>query len=188
MHFATYVEKIELFQDKYLKNSSTILDLGCGPGNNAKLLKSKNDSYQITGVDLSEKMIELAKETVPDVTFQVSDIRTYKSNVVFDVVIASFCIVHLQTSDTRELIKHISSLMTDGAYLYLSFMTGKKAGYETTSFSQDELYFNYYNEEEISNYLDGNSFIVKERYQEGYLEEDGSTTKDIFIFAQKKVM
>ena len=186
MHFETYVEKIGLFQSKYLKNSNTILDLGCGPGNNAKLLKDKNKNFQIVGVDLSEKMIELARETVPGVTFQVSDIRSYTSDILFDVVLASFCIVHLQAIETVDFVRRISSLMNESAYLYLSFMTGKNAGFEKTSFSQDELFFNYYNESEMRKLLVKNKLVVLEKHEESYLEDDGSTTKDVFIFAQKQ--
>lgn len=186
MHFETYVEKITLFQKNYLNNSTTILDLGCGPGNNAKLLTEKNNNYQIKGVDLSTKMIELARQNVPEGDFYVSDIREYNDNSTYDVVIASFCIVHLQTTDTIELVKHISRLMNNGSYLYLSFMTGKRPGFEKTSFSQDDIYFNYYNVGEIIRCLVKNQLKVLERHEEDYQEKDGTITKDIFLFVQKE--
>ena len=80
--------------------SKTILDIGCGPGNNAKILSGKNQSYNISGVDLSSEMIALAKINAPNCYFTVADIRELVPDKRYDVIIVSFCIVHLSADET----------------------------------------------------------------------------------------
>ncbi len=38
MNFKTYMDKIKLFQKGYLPKGSSNFDVGCGPGNNSKIL------------------------------------------------------------------------------------------------------------------------------------------------------
>jgi len=63
---------------KIIDSSESILDLGCGPGNVSKYLLNKNNKYKITGIDLSENMVSLAKENVPNAVFIQQDIRQKK--------------------------------------------------------------------------------------------------------------
>ncbi|MDQ0215859.1 ubiquinone/menaquinone biosynthesis C-methylase UbiE [Oikeobacillus pervagus] len=58
---------------KYLNHQKTICDLGCGDGYGAFLLA--NQGFQVTGIDLSEKMIQLAKRNENnDLQFKVGDL------------------------------------------------------------------------------------------------------------------
>jgi len=45
---------------KYVRKGDKILDLGCGNGRLYKILKNKKVEY--TGIDISEKLIEIAKK------------------------------------------------------------------------------------------------------------------------------
>jgi len=109
LHFEPYRKKIFLFREKCLtQNEMKILDVGCGPGNHAAYLYSLNQGYKITGIDLSDKMIELAKKNAPGCHFIKGDIRNLDSNKKYDAVIASFCIVHLSS---KELIDFISKFL-----------------------------------------------------------------------------
>ena len=61
----------------FLKAKDIILDLdlGCGPGNIAKQLELCGKDISVTGIDLSEEMIELARRNVTSATFYCHDIR-----------------------------------------------------------------------------------------------------------------
>ena len=61
-----------------LDEVSTIVDLGCGPGNSTALLKHRWPSAHITGVDNSPAMLEEARRALPDCHFVEADIRQYK--------------------------------------------------------------------------------------------------------------
>lgn len=185
--YPTYKDKIIDFKDKHIQDESTILDLGSGPGNNIKTLFDLNDTYSFTGVDLSSSLLNIAKERLPHCTFIQEDLRSLVLPAKFDVVIASFCIVHLSNIETAELITNISTLLVPGGHLYLSFMEGQKSGLESTSFSKDPIFFNYYDIEFIVKKLKSNKLNAIEVTKEGYPEQDGSITNDVFIYAKKMI-
>ncbi|KKT17596.1 MAG: hypothetical protein UV98_C0005G0010 [Parcubacteria group bacterium GW2011_GWB1_43_6] len=56
---------------KHLKPSDNVLDLGCGNGRLLQIFKEIDINY--TGIDNSEKLIELAKKAYPGITFLVTD-------------------------------------------------------------------------------------------------------------------
>jgi 2-polyprenyl-3-methyl-5-hydroxy-6-metoxy-1,4-benzoquinol methylase len=161
------------------------LDVGCGPGNHSNSLYNLNNSYQITGIDLSDKMIELARENTPDCNFIKEDIRNLKGNIKYDAIISSFCIVHLSNNELIEFISKLSILLNNNGYLYLSFIEGNKYGFIKPDFSDNKMYFNFFEREYIIKLLTGNLFKVSDLYEYDYLEKDGSISKEIFIFAQK---
>jgi 2-polyprenyl-3-methyl-5-hydroxy-6-metoxy-1,4-benzoquinol methylase len=185
--FATYKRKIIEFQDQFIHKGARILDLGCGPGNNITTIKSLDASCEFTGVDLSEELLDIAKTIHPTCTFieqNICDLKTLNLGQ-YDTVIASFCVVHLDNKETACLIKYIAESLVEGGSLYLSFMEGKISGFESTSFSDEQIYFNYYQRDSIVEMLEENDLQAKVVSREDYLEQDGTTTSDIFIFALK---
>jgi len=58
--------------DDYVKPGDKILDVGCGGGQFFEFLKDKNVEY--TGVDFSDKLINLAKTKHPEGNYQVADV------------------------------------------------------------------------------------------------------------------
>lgn len=66
--------------------NSTVLDLGCGTGELALgLRRSKN--CRVTGIDLSKKMIDFARERNPysDLTFECKDVVAVASQLLHEI-------------------------------------------------------------------------------------------------------
>ncbi len=183
--FKPYQEKLSLFQQKYLTgNNMTVLDIGCGPGHHAQYLYNLNNSLQITGIDLSPKMLELAHQLAPDCSFSTGDMRNLTDKIKYDAIIASFCIVHLTGDELQKFIANLSRLLNPNSYLYLSFVEGDKSGFIKPDFFDDKIYFNFFERNRIIELLKTNHFKINELYEYEYQVEHGSTSKEIFIFAQ----
>lgn len=188
MDFDSYKKRIQAFGE-ILEPGTSILDIGCGPGNVEKLLIESGKEFEILGIDLSNEMINRARANVisPSVNFKVADVRKMdleKSS--FDAVIASFCLPHLINEEAEKLIEDIGSVLRDSGLLYLSCMQGNKSGFETTSFSSNDLiFFNYYSEEFIRRIFFKSGLEITDLQRDVYLENDGSKTIDMFFFAQK---
>ncbi len=186
INYGPYKRIITEFHKKYLKDKRSILDVGCGPGNNAKILSELNPDYKITGIDLSDKMLELARINAPECIFKRIDIRNLETNIKYDAIIASFCIVHLSLQETKQLISKARSILNNYGVFYISFMEGKANGFEKTSFSSsNKIYFNYHTKEQIKYLLKSNKLNILEIIEKQYNENDGTSTNEIFIFSKK---
>lgn len=82
---------------KFHPGGRTLLDIGCGTGKHAALFRE--GGYGVTGVDLSETMLQQARLNHPGIDFHAGDARTVRLNRTFDVVTSLFHVASYQTSD-----------------------------------------------------------------------------------------
>lgn len=110
-HDKNYADEAKFIQgllSSYSPNAKTILELGCGTGEHSILLIK--EGYEVHGVDLSAEMLERAKqkqiqlpeELSHNLSFSQANIRSFRSNKRFDVVLSLFHVVSYQTTN-REL-------------------------------------------------------------------------------------
>lgn len=80
---------------------TSILELGCGTGGHALQLAERR--YEVTGIDLSEKMLKYAKTKTSkkklDIRFINTDIRKFSLGQKFDAVIAMFDVISYLNSN-----------------------------------------------------------------------------------------
>jgi SAM-dependent methyltransferase len=72
----------------------SVLDVGCGSGENLRALSAEG-KYDLTGIDLSETALKIAREKVPDAAFHSLDVQTTKLPTRFDLVISMQVIEHI---------------------------------------------------------------------------------------------
>jgi trans-aconitate 2-methyltransferase len=65
------------------------VDIGCGPGNSTEILRERYPRARIIGLDSSPDMITAARERLPDIAFEVADIREWHPNEPPDVILAN---------------------------------------------------------------------------------------------------
>ncbi len=102
--------------------SGKILSFGCGTGKYECELADLG--YEVHGIDLSEHMIELAKKKYlgkDHISFEIADIRNYRSEDMYDAVISLFCVMSYQTSN-EDMIAALKSaqscLKSGGVFLF----------------------------------------------------------------------
>ena len=71
-----------------LAHVSSAADLGCGPGNSTEGLRERYPGALIVGVDSSADMIEAARERIPDIDFEIADLRDWRADGPLDVILA----------------------------------------------------------------------------------------------------
>jgi ubiquinone/menaquinone biosynthesis C-methylase UbiE len=112
----TYVNAIKRFIPL---PSPTMLHLGCGAGAHDFHFKKY---FQVTGVDLSQGMLDLAKKANEDVTYVLGDMRTIHLNQKFDAVVIPDSIAYMITLvDLKQaLLNAARHLKTDGVLFVVS--------------------------------------------------------------------
>ena len=64
-------------------------DLGCGPGNSTELLIGRWPGAEVIGTDNSEAMLASARERLPGIAFEFSDIATWRPGRTPDLIYAN---------------------------------------------------------------------------------------------------
>ena len=85
------------YLDKFLSKITTgkkILDLGCGTGRITSYYFDKG--FDVIGVDLSPKMLEVAINKYPKIDFRLEDIRKINFNDTFDGISLAYSLFHLE--------------------------------------------------------------------------------------------
>jgi len=76
-----------IFLPRVLFPGAKVLDVGCASGGFFNIMRSYEPHIEYTGVDLSERAVELAKERYPEATFIVTEgFELFFANNTFDVV------------------------------------------------------------------------------------------------------
>lgn len=171
--YEAYEEIVEWYDDARAKNlmeleylnfvvnaipaRGSILDLGCGTGEPiAKFFLEQG--FHVTGVDGSQKMIELCKKRFPEAKWLVSDMRDIKLQQQFDAVFAWHSLFHLDYDSQRRMFKLINAhLKPDGL---LVFTSGDAEGETWSNNGGQNLYHASLSANEYSALLQASSFKV----------------------------
>jgi SAM-dependent methyltransferase len=185
-----YRKHIDQFCARIPGHNPAILELACGPANVTSYLKQRFPDSRIVALDLSPRMIAIARQVVRGVDFRIMDVRKIHSlELQFDAIMCSFCLPFLSKEDTDKLIIDCAGRLKDKGILYISTMEGdeSRAGFESTCFSGDaKVYFNYHLQNDLKRALTANGFSVAYAVRQDYDEPDGSTTVDLILVAEKQ--
>jgi len=118
----------EIFRKYSRFKPKVILDGGCGTGGHAIPLAKRG--YEVTGIDLSEEMINIAKEKASksgvNIDFNVMDLRELRLNKKFDACVLIFAVIDYLT-DCKDLLKALANIREDlksGSLLVFDFWYG----------------------------------------------------------------
>jgi SAM-dependent methyltransferase len=119
---ATYVNDLIRARSPAAKD---ILELGCGTGIHACELARRN--YSVIGVDRSKLMVQLANQRSMrmnlggQAVFDQGDLRTFRADRSFDVVLALFHVMSYQTSNedlAAAMTTAAASLRPGGLFIF----------------------------------------------------------------------
>jgi SAM-dependent methyltransferase len=92
------------------KKPKKILDIGCGTGNHMTVLLSRG--YDVTGIDRSASMVELAENKMRNLSFNgrvlVNKMSDFQVDELFDAAICMFASLNYIT-DTEELARSLAN-------------------------------------------------------------------------------
>lgn len=163
MPLRLYDESYECFRQLLGKETASILDLGCGPGNVSGYLFSRQPAWTFHGMDASENMLRLYQKNIPGSDSTVMDIRQLAVHTkIYDGIVAGFCIPYLNAKDTADLISVCRRLLAPGGCLYISFVEGApEASGPVTGSTGYQTYFYYHREEYIRELMQAAGFHLQ---------------------------
>ena len=187
MDLDIYDDTYEKFVELLPSPTSTILEVGCGPGNLTRNILSKKTSLDWLGIDIAPSMIESAKKFNPKANFLVMDgrdIQTIDSR--FDGIISGFFLPYISPEEVDTFIKNCHKLLSLKGILYLSFVNGEPddSGYINNT-KGDQMYFYYHPNERIIEELINEGFQLLYNIPISYQKKERPTEKHTVLIAQK---
>ncbi len=105
-----------------LPPGAPVLDLGCGAGVPATRWLAER-GFDVTGVDLSEGQLDLARRLVPGATFLKADMTELDFDTgTFDAVVAFHSIIHVPREEHPALLAKVQHWLRPGG-LFLATLT-----------------------------------------------------------------
>lgn len=105
-------------------NKKPVWDFGCGPGNTTQFLKDLGT--EISGLDLSEKILEQARTTHPDIHFRKGNILDLEfENDSIAGVVAFYAIVHFTREQVKKAFSEIFRVLQPGGIFLTAFHIGE---------------------------------------------------------------
>jgi ubiquinone/menaquinone biosynthesis C-methylase UbiE len=101
-----------------LPQGARVLDLGCGNGDKSARLA---DRFEVLGVDISKRQLQLARAAVPGASFIQADFAELDLPAeAFDAVTALYSIVHVPRDEQPDLLGRIRRWLKPGGHFLAS--------------------------------------------------------------------
>ena len=136
-------------------STPTVLDIGSGTGLFSSLILEKYPDAHITLIDISEKMMDIAKKRFSNflnVNYVLDDYTSHKFESKFDMIVSSLSIHHLTDKEKESLYHQAYSLLNKGGvfvnadqvlghtpYLDTLYKNDWKQKIESSGLSQEEI-------------------------------------------------
>lgn len=160
-------------QEKFvalLPKNATILDAGCGPGRDCEYFVKQG--LKVIGVDLSDKLLDIAKQRVPKASFSKQDLRAliFPPNS-FDGIWACASLLHLHRAEVPQVLENFFHLLKPSGVLFVMVKEGKGEADVAEKLSSHLLrHFTYFQQEELKDEVKEAGFKIIEHYS--YNEKD----------------
>jgi ubiquinone/menaquinone biosynthesis C-methylase UbiE len=107
----------------YLSPGSSVLDLGCGSGIPADIEFSKQ--HLVTGVDISQAQVSLARQNIPQGSFIHGDAGSVEFQAAsFNAVISFYALEHIPRGEHENILGRIYQWLKPGGLLLISMEAG----------------------------------------------------------------
>ena len=157
-----------------LSANASVLDIACGSGRDAKIFSEKG--FSVTGVDLSEEMLQIAVTNCPLVKFRLMDMRQLDfDSQYFDGVWACAALLHLPKKEIPAVISEVSRVLRMGGIFYIGVKEGDGERFVKDNRYEGDItkFYSYFKSGELEEILQEKGFDI--------LESSGITRKENYL-------
>jgi len=169
--------ELNKFIDLLPKNGH-VLDVGCGAGiPTGKYLV--NRGLKVTGIDISDTMLEMARKNVPEANFINKDMNNLDfENEIFDGIISVFALFHVPKKKHLNIFKKFFNILKPGGIMLINTGTSESEG--VSNFFGEPMFWSNYSPKKTLELVKSVGFSI---LFEGVLVRGGEF--QYWIFAKK---
>lgn len=153
------------FYKRLPAHSGHLLDLGCGAGEPfpAHFIQQ---GWQVTGVDFSSKMLELANHYQPTMNTIFADICEIDfPEKQFDAVMSIYCLFHIEYEKHEEIFRKIHRWLKPGGLALFTYATKEYTGEDIFNgfkeFMSEKLFYSHTTPENLTATLKSAGFKIE---------------------------
>lgn len=141
-----------------LPSGERILDLGCGAGQPVDAFLVAH-GFHVHGIDLSERMIDLARRNVPEATYEVRNMLDLADGeITVDGIVAFYSIFHTPRSEHQCLFDRLASFLGKGGSLLITMGAVEWEGIE--DFHGTNMYWSHFGQDENAKMVERAGFRI----------------------------
>ena len=150
-----YLEKFS----KLIQKGKTILDVGCGAGKPVDEFLVKQ-GFAVNGIDISERMVELAKQNVPEAFFEVKDMTELREGeYCVDGIVSFYAIFHTPRERHPEILRKFASFMPNSGHILITMGSGEWEGTED-DFHGAKMFWSHYGADKNTELVEAAGFKI----------------------------
>ena len=169
---------------KKISKNSRALDAGSGSGIPVSRFLSKR--FNVTGIDISDKMIKLARKNVPNAKFiKMSMTNLNFKPETFSLICSFFALFHVKKEEIPKVLKKFHKILKNNGYLMLSFGECVKDKEEILRFLGEKTYYAATPKKKLMKMLKNLGFrIIYFKYYY-FTYSKNRLEKELFVIAKK---
>lgn len=134
-HDTALIAVVQIFISKLPENAYV---LECGPGTGLVAKTIVDGGCRLQGIDMSEGMVSICRERVPDGTFEVADMLEYEApDEHYDGVVASLSIYELSKEEIVTMTKKWARWMKKSGVLLIGTGDPEEYGVPAEAYDED---------------------------------------------------
>lgn len=153
-----------------LEVNSSILDLGCGSGDPADIAIARK--HKITGVDISQTQIKLARRNVPAGDFLHGDVGSAEfPDASFDAAISFYTLEHIPRAEHETILRRIYRWLRPEGFMLISIEAGDVESM-VGEWLGVPMFFSCFDPETMKRLVEGAGFEILETAIEAQVEQN----------------
>jgi len=162
-----------------------VCDLGCGPGHVTRYLHEHGAS--VSGIDLSPRMVELARQLNPGLAFQQGNMASLAiEDASWAGIVAFYSLIHFQRAQIIAVLQEFYRVLRPGGLLLLAFHQGQEIRHLEEWWGQPvELDGVFFERAEMEGYLLSAGFTIEAGYIRAPYPDVEVQTQRVYLQARK---
>jgi SAM-dependent methyltransferase len=170
----------------HISESGEVCDMGCGPGHVSRYLHDAGAT--VFGLDLSPRMVEMARQLNPDISFRVGNMMDLDlPDGLLAGIAAFYAIVNIPIEFLPLVFREMERVLQPGGLLLLAFHIGDEIVHVDELWGRHiSLDFFLFPPLAIRRHLEAAGFEVEEIIERGpYAPEVEHQSQRAYVFARK---
>lgn len=153
------IDDLDIFVQNLPKNGK-VLDAGCGAGEPVARFMVDH-GLTVTGIDISEEILKIAKKSVPEADFQVMDLTDLSfEDESFDGIAAFYSVIHVPREEHEQIFSEFNRILKQNGLILVTMGAEEWEGEEEDLIEGHRMFWSHYSPEESKAIIEKAGFEI----------------------------